>query len=199
MKNTGLVYCGVAIAVGLLTLGSAFAQEPGGGPPGPFGGPPGRFGGPFGGPGARSGSGMLAMIPEVQTELKLTDEQENKLAGMQQQAQQQMRQAFQQVREKAESAAPEERPQIFEQIRKTMDDLQAQQAKQIGTVLTADQQKRLKEIGYQQQGNMALADPQVAGELKLTDDQKAYLQNWCAIKNPYMWDARNQSRTVDQH
>jgi hypothetical protein len=33
----------------------------------------------------------------------------------------------------------------------------------------------------------------------LTDDQKAYLQNWCAIKNPYMWDARNQSRTVDQH
>jgi hypothetical protein len=26
----------------------------------------------------------------------------------------------------------------------------------------------------------------------LTDDEKAYLQNWCTIKNPYVWEARNQ-------
>ncbi len=30
----------------------------------------------------------------------------------------------------------------------------------------------------------------------LTDDEKAYLQNWCNIKNPDIWDARSQSLTT---
>src|SRR5207248_7657824 len=140
----------LTVAAGLLASGGAFAQGPGGGPPGQFGGPPGRFGGPFGGPGRGPGGGMLTMIPEVQTELKLTDEQKSKLAGLRQQAQQQMQQAFQQVREKADGASPEEQPQIFDQVRKTMDSLRTQQEKQIASILTADQQKRLKQIGYQQ-------------------------------------------------
>src|SRR5262245_60180268 len=106
MHGTRIVRLGMALAAGLLTVGGAGAQGPGGPPPGPFGGPPGPFGGP---PGMRGGGAMLVMIPEVQAELKLTDDQKSKLAGLRQEMQQQMQRTFQQVREKAQDATPEER------------------------------------------------------------------------------------------
>src|SRR5438067_1839317 len=141
MQTARLVRFGLTVA-GLLTIGSAWAQGPGGGPPGPFGGPPR----PFGSPGGHGAGAMLATIPEVQTELKLTDAQRTKLASLRQHAQQQMQQVFQQVREKAQNASPEEQPQIFDQVRKTMDSLRTQQEKQVTSILTPDQQKRLKQI-----------------------------------------------------
>jgi len=58
----------VAWVAVLVIAGGAFAQGRGG-----FGG---RFGGGFGG-------GMLLRMPEVQTELKLTEEQKTKLTEMQ--------------------------------------------------------------------------------------------------------------------
>src|SRR5919202_321888 len=67
MMQRGWNGIGLALAATLALAGSASAQF---GPPG--GGPPG---GPRGG-------AMLLRIPEVQTELKLTDEQKTKVDAM---------------------------------------------------------------------------------------------------------------------
>src|SRR5437762_1150898 len=121
------------LALSLLAAGSAMAQGPGGGFRGggfPGGGPPGRGG----------GAGMLLNVPEVQTELKLTNDQKAKIADLGQQAQQ----AFQEIRQKLQDATPEERQQLFADLQKTMGEMQANQAKQLAAILTPVQQKRLK-------------------------------------------------------
>jgi hypothetical protein len=58
-----------------------------------------------------------------------------------------------------------------------MAEMQAEQMKQVNAILNTDQQKRFKEISLQQQGYSALAQPAVADELKLTDDQKSKLKD----------------------
>src|SRR5262249_1518073 len=149
-------------AVCLLAAGSTLAQQ---GPPRGFGGPGGPMG--FGG-----GSAMLLLLPEVQKELKLTADQKSKLTAQQQKMRLAMQQAMQQYGPRLQNATPEERQQIFAEVQKAMADAQAQQAKEVSAILTDDQQKRLKQIQWQQQGNMALTDPEVAAALKLTEEQQ---------------------------
>src|SRR5262249_44062524 len=60
---------------------------------------------------------------------------------------------------------PEERAEMFQK-------LQADQQKAFNGILNTDQQKRLHQIELQLQGPSAIGSPEVAGELKLTDEQK---------------------------
>jgi Spy/CpxP family protein refolding chaperone len=112
------------------------------------------------------GGAQLLRRPEVQAELKLTDDQKTKVTEMLQKLRESQQARFQDLRD----ASPEER-------QKVMADMQAEQMKQVNAILNTDQQKRFKEISLQQQGYSALAQPAVADELKLTDDQKSKLKD----------------------
>jgi len=142
------------LALSLVVGGSACAQGAGGG-----GGQ--GFGGRGQGFGMRGGGAMLLMASDVQADLKLTDMQKTQLRD----TMQKMQTDAQGLREKLQNASQEERLQIVQKF-------QADQQKSVSAVLNPDQQKRLHQIELQQQGTMAIASPEVAAELKLTDDQK---------------------------
>jgi len=100
--------------------------------------------------------------PEVQAELKLTDDQKKQLM----EAGEKFRASGQELREKLQNASPEERMKILAE-RTT------EETRILGGILNKDQQGRLRQIVLQQQGLTAAGQPDVADELKLTDDQKA--------------------------
>lgn len=136
----------VVLALSMMVAGTAMAQR--------------GFGRGMG------GGAQLLRRPEVQAELKLTDDQKTKVTEMLQKLRESQQARFQDLRD----ASPEERQKI-------MTDMQAEQMKQVNAILNTDQQKRFKEISLQQQGYSALAQPAVADELKLTDDQKSKLKD----------------------
>lgn len=136
-------------ALTLVTVGSAFAQR--------------------GGFGQRGGANLLQRA-EVQTELKLTDEQKTKVASMLETLGEERRGRFQDLRD----ASAEERQKVMAQW-------QMEETKKVNAILNPDQQKRFRQISLQQEGPMALSRPDVADELKLTDDQKMKVQEARAI------------------
>lgn len=137
------------VAFGVLAGGVAQAQRGGG-----------RFGGMMMGGGIQ-----LLRRAEVQTELKLTDEQKSKINTLLEELREARRGLFQDLRD----ATPEERQKLMEKV-------QAEDTQRINAILNPDQQKRFKQISLQQQGPMAIASPEIATELKLTDEQKRKVQ-----------------------
>jgi Spy/CpxP family protein refolding chaperone len=135
-----------------------------------------------GGFGRGGGGGMnMLTMPEVQTELKLTDEQKTKVTDLAAKLREQRQSQFQELRD----LAPDER-------QKRMADWRAEEDKQLGDILNADQMKRYHQLQLQQQGlSAAVTDKTVADELKLTDEQKTKIQ---AIVD----DQRNAMRELFQ-
>ncbi|MCS6860447.1 MAG: hypothetical protein NZT92_09030 [Abditibacteriales bacterium] len=125
----------------------------------------GRFGGAFGGPGGVVL--QLVRMPEVQAELKLTDEQKVKLQQVGQELLQSGRELLQGLRD----LSPEERE-------KRRQEFQAETTKRINAVLNEEQRKRLRQLVLQRQGVAIIAqDEEVAQQLKVTNDQKLKIQD----------------------
>jgi hypothetical protein len=105
---------------------------------------------------------MLLGQESVQKELKLTPDQiEKTKAALDKQGQ-----AFQEL----QGLQGEERAKKFDEMRKEAD-------KTIAEILKPDQAKRLKQITLQQQGvRGAVANPEIAKELAITEDQKGKIQ-----------------------
>ena len=133
------------------------------------------------GRGMGGGANMLT-IPEVQTELKLTDEQKTKVTD----AVQKLREARQsQAQPDFQSLSQEERQKLFA-------DRRAEEDKAVNAILNADQQKRYHQLSLQQQGVSAvLTDKSLADELKITDEQRTKIQAIVA-------DQREQMRSIFQ-
>lgn len=127
-----------------------------------------RQGGPGQGPRGQQGfgrmmgvnmAGMLLERPDVQRELNLTEQQKNQIRQMQEN----QRVAMQELR----NLPPQERRQKMEELRTKNDPTK---------VLNETQKKRLREIELQAMGAFALLQPEVADELKLTQEQRSKLQ-----------------------
>jgi Spy/CpxP family protein refolding chaperone len=101
--------------------------------------------------------GMLLQNEKVQKELDLTAEQKEKL----QEVNKENRDAFGSLRDLSQ-----------EERMTKMREMGEKAQKKVEGILLPNQVKRLKEIQLQAQGTMALANPDVAKELGLTDDQK---------------------------
>ncbi len=168
MRKLMVMFCVLAL------VGTALAQ------PGP-GGPGGR--GPRGmgfgmGPGFGMGGGIgLLMMPEVQKELNITEQQTQQLQQLLQQQREQMQALMPQLRD----ATPEQRQKMMEQISQKWDEA-------LGKVLQPAQKSRLRELELQWQGSMALSRPDVAKELKLTEQQQKKIQD---IRTQY-WQKQMQ-------
>jgi len=153
MRRSSFLGLAVAVVLCSATVSSAWAQGGGG-----FGGGR-RGGGMFG----RGGLQMLS-IPEVQKELKMTPAEVTKATSKQDDVRQQMRDLFQSGGNPMDMS-DEERAAMQTKMRGIQD-------KAVADVLDATQIKRFHQLELQQQGASAIARPDIAAALKLTDDQK---------------------------
>jgi hypothetical protein len=158
----------LTLAVAAALAGAASAQEgevilaPPPGAPGPG---PGVFIAP-GLIGSRGSGAMLLRMPQVQSELKLTAEQKAKWAALLRRLREAQRVRFQEL------------PDLTSAERaKRQAEWRASDEKQVAALLTADQQKRYRQLQLQQEGLPALLEPDVAAELRLTDEQRAGVQS----------------------
>jgi Spy/CpxP family protein refolding chaperone len=121
-------------------------------------------GGGFG-RGGGGGANMLRM-PEVQAELKLTDDQKTKVTD-----------AMAKLREQRQNAGQDFQSLSQDERQKLMAQRRAEDDKALADVLNADQMKRYHQLQLQQQGLSSVAqDKALADELKITDDQKTKIQ-----------------------
>ena len=138
---------------------SALAQGVFGGQPRQGQGGPAQRGQGFG---RMMGMGMASALlerPDVQRELNLTEQQKTQIRQMQEA----MRTAWQEMR----NLPPQERRQKMDELRQKNDPTK---------VLNEPQKKRLREIELQAMGPTAFLQPEVADELKLTQEQRSRLQ-----------------------
>lgn len=149
----------ILVAVAFATLsGASFAQGFGGG--GQRGGMMRMFqNGPF-------ATAILLRRDDVQAELKLDDTQKGKLDAVQAGSRQRFQGAFAGFQPGGDE---DSQKQMQAKIQLVMTDI----LKDTMAVLTEPQQKRLKELGIQSQGNRAVLQEAVAKELAITDAQKA--------------------------
>ncbi|MBN1347377.1 MAG: Spy/CpxP family protein refolding chaperone [Phycisphaerae bacterium] len=127
----------------------------------------GGMGGP--GPGRATLLGLLSM-PQVQKDLKLTDDQTPKVKKIIDDLRAEMRQEFSTVR------GMDDRAKQRAKMTELSDQFDAKASAQLKDVLTKEQTARLDQIRVQSRPTIdALADKDVAAALKLTDDQKAKL------------------------
>ncbi len=118
----------------------------------------------FGGGRGGGGANMLR-APEVQAELKLTDEQKTKVTDL-----------LTKLREQRQSQGQDFQSLSQEERQKLQATRRAEEDKQLADVLNADQMKRYHQLVLQQQGMTAVLDKPVADQLKLTDDQRTKIQ-----------------------
>jgi len=117
-------------------------------------------GGPGGGMFGPPTASALMRAKEVQEALKLTDEQKGKVEKINDENRDEMRKLFQD--------GGGDRDKMVEIAKKT--------SEQISEVLDEGQQKRLMGILIQVSGAAAVADPAIAKELNITEDQKKKLE-----------------------
>lgn len=149
----------IALTLGALVLFAlpASAQQ---GRRGGFGGPGGMFG--------RGGGMMLLMNKSVQEELKVDDDQAQKIDDL-----------MAKNRETMQGLSPEER-------REKMASIQAETNKAVEGILKPEQVTRLHEIQNQVGGANAMLSERNAEKLKLTDDQKTKIQDVLASSREKM-------------
>ncbi len=119
----------------------------------------------------------LAARPDVQEELKLTDEQKSKIQEIAGDFRAKTRAA---VREAGlgnfRDLSAEERRKKIEELRGKQRKVAEEAGAQLSKVLTEEQNKRLRGIAIQARGAQALLSDDLAGELKLSDEQKAKIR-----------------------
>ncbi|MBI1756687.1 MAG: hypothetical protein HY248_06820 [Fimbriimonas ginsengisoli] len=121
----------------------------------------------MGGPGGGDANALLAR-KDVQKELAISDDVVSKIEAIRDK----LREDMQELR----SSAGGNGPPNFEAMRPQIEKLTGEARKQIEALLTADQIKRLKELGMQRAGMMAAMRPETQKDLSLTDEQKASLK-----------------------
>ena len=129
----------------------------------------------------------LIGIEQVRKELKITDDQQTKLAEIQKKQSAARQELFSGLRDLPQ----EERRAKFTELRGKFEELNKKFTAQTNKVLNADQKKRLQEITIQVRGGSALSSGDVAKALGLSDEQTKKLT---AINAEY----RTKSRELFQ-
>ncbi len=141
----------------------------------------GQFAPAMGPPSGRSffgrGGGMAgtAREPDVQKELRLTDEQIRQIDEISEQSRAASRELFSQFGDLRE-ASPEERDARMAEIRKQMEARQRETDLKLKPILSAEQFARLEQVTLQRAGASALLQSQMVADLKITDEQQGKLR-----------------------
>ncbi len=159
------------LAVSALTI-SAFAQGGGGRGQGRQGG--GRMMGMMGMMGGGGGvmpATFLLQRDDVQTDLKLTSEQKDKLDALRTKSMEKLREAFTAGGGAANGGGGGRGFQLSDEQRKTLEKMNEETTKEVNTILTAEQNKRIRQIGIQLAGPRAATNPEIAKELGVSEAQ----------------------------
>ena len=113
------------------------------------------------------GPQFVVFRDKVQEELKLSEDQKQKLETRLQETIQETMRFFEEIPEEERG---KKAPGYREKAQKKL-------ASFLKETLKEDQLKRLREIGYQQEGLLAVGQPEVAKELKISDEQKKKLMS----------------------
>lgn len=171
MRRVGKIV--LALACAALLAGPAAAQQKKG------------FGGAFGfGRGGQT-AGMLLQNEGVQKELKLTEDQIDKVKAVNRKVREKYAEDFQKLQDLDQQERFQKMGELGRKVAEETD-------KELAGVLKPEQDKRLKQILRQQQGVEAFQDAQVQKDLKLTDEQKESMK---AIAE----DARKDAREAFQN
>lgn len=158
------------------------------------------MGGMRGGPGGGGVSNLLRN-PQVQEELKLSDEQKDQLREVAEQAFADMR-GFFPDREEMEKLSEEERAakrqEAMEKFRKEAEKRAPRIEKKIGEILKKEQYKRLKQIEMQRQGVDALMRPDIAQALEISEDQQKEIKEVLEARNKKMEGLGEEMRAMFQ-
>lgn len=173
----GLGLCGVVL------VAAAFAQG--------FRGPgPGGFRGPgFGGPGFGDPLGVIGVIglPEVQEELKLSEEQKPRVADALSKMHEQARSVFENINfPEVANLEDKEREQRFEKLRTQMEDVAKQTEGRLSKVLDETQAQRFAELQVQRGGIGSLLREDIGKKLKLTSNQRRKLREVVEQNPPFL-------------
>jgi Spy/CpxP family protein refolding chaperone len=141
----------LALAIGALALmaSPALAQGRGG------------FGGGFG------GGAFFVAAPNVQKDMKLSDEQIGKVRDTLREVREKHQDEFAGLRDLSPAEQREKRASLAKAV--------AEEVKK-GLSLSEEQSKRFDQISLQQRGLQAFADPTVQEKLKLTGEQKSKIR-----------------------
>lgn len=128
----------------------------------------GQRGGQFGmqGRGMFGGPASLVNRTDVQEDLKLTSAQKDSLTKLREKQQEDQRAMMENLRNSGGGGFDREAFQKMQQ------ENQAKNEKAVNEILTPEQQKRLKEIWVQLQGNRAIMDAKIQDELGFDQGQK---------------------------
>jgi hypothetical protein len=128
-----------------------------------------------GGGGGLLGTGMNLMLlrmPEVQTELQITDDQSQQINDLIQGIGDTMRTSMQGINfQDMMNASPEDRQKMFDDIRKKAETATNGMDEKVKKVLKPEQAKRLHELVLQRMGAAALTTPEVIKALDLSTEQ----------------------------
>ena len=162
---------------------SILAQQgpPGGGFGPPGFGPPG-FGPPGGGPAAAMA--MLGM-PEVQSELKLSEEQKSAVQLISDNLQTSIRAIFEGLANPSAGEPVTEGAARFEQIGRKIEGAATKADDSVRIVLDAEQNSRYSQLRLQREGSGALLRDDVARTLGLDDDQVRKIGDALAGNHPF--------------
>lgn len=108
---------------------------------------------------------MLLSRDDVREDLKITDEQKDKLSSMQEEMMNSMRQRF------GGGGGGGQRPSR-EEMQKMREEMEKEVNTKLAAILTPEQIKRLGEVSIQMSGSAAVMRPEIAKELGITEDQK---------------------------
>ena len=164
-----------------------------------FRGPGGPRGPGFGGPGGGDPMGSVALIgiPEVQQELKLSDEQKPKVVDLLSKMQEQARTAFESFNPQEVFALEEkERDQRFAKMRTQMEGITKKTEAELGKVLDKQQSQRFAELQVQRGGVGSLLRDEVSKPLKLSDEQRDKLRDLIE-QNPPFFASPDQRKKVE--
>lgn len=117
--------------------------------------------------GFMGGGAFFLMAPNVQKDLKLSDEQVGKVQDTLREVREKHQDDYAALRD----ASNDERPAKMAALNKTVND-EVKKA----LSFTDEQSKRFDQIALQQRGTQAFMEPSVAGKLKLTDEQKSQIR-----------------------
>ncbi len=139
-------------AMAVATLGTVSAQRPGGGGGGGF---------------VPSAYGAVGSNEDLQKELKISDEQKTKLKEAMEPINKKRTELFARG-QGGQQQTDEQRKESTEKRAKLAEETKAA----VGTVLNAEQTKRIGQIDYQMMGMAAYSNAEVQKKMSFTDDQK---------------------------
>lgn len=135
-----------------------------------------RGGGGFGGGFAQSPAQLLAN-KSVQEELKLTDEQKDKLKTVGEKIAADMKGAFAGGAKLGKDSSKEDREKAMAKFQEVMKENNAKAMKEIAPILKPEQLTRLKQIERQQMRMNLFTDAEFVKEVGITEEQKEKLKS----------------------